>query len=25
VKSYALDADRARQLWSLSEKWINVV
>ncbi|PMR72073.1 SDR family NAD(P)-dependent oxidoreductase [Billgrantia endophytica] len=25
VKSYALDADRARQLWSLSEKWINVL
>lgn len=25
VKSYALDADRARQLWSLSEQWINVV
>lgn len=25
VKSYALDADRARQLWSLSEKWINLV
>ncbi|PAU78340.1 SDR family NAD(P)-dependent oxidoreductase [Halomonas salipaludis] len=25
VKSYALDADRARQLWFLSEKWINVV
>ncbi|MGY6564973.1 MAG: SDR family NAD(P)-dependent oxidoreductase [Halomonadaceae bacterium] len=25
VKSYALDADRARQLWSLSEQWVNVV
>lgn len=25
VKSYALDADRARQLWSLSEQWINVI
>ncbi|MCC5882647.1 MAG: SDR family NAD(P)-dependent oxidoreductase [Halomonas sp.] len=25
VKSYALDADKARQLWSLSEQWINVV
>lgn len=25
VKPYALDADKARQLWSLSEQWINVV
>lgn len=25
VKSYALDADKARQLWSLSEQWTNVV